>query len=52
MIVTHCGSDIVGGDEAAAIARVAALAAQRGVATTVAHDGMELVLRSGRAAAD
>ena len=52
MIVTHCGSDIVGGDEAAAIARLVALAAQRGVAITVAHDGMELVLRSGRAAAD
>ena len=52
MIVTHCGSDLVGGDEAAAIARVRALAAQCGVAVTVAHDGMELVLRSGRAAAD
>jgi len=45
MIVTHCGSDIVGHDEAAAIARLEILAARRGVAITVAHDGMELVLR-------
>jgi phosphoribosyl 1,2-cyclic phosphodiesterase len=45
MIVTHCGSDIVGGDEAAAIAGLRKLAAQRSVAITVAHDGMELVLR-------
>lgn len=45
MIVTHCGSDIVGRDEAAAIARLEMLAAGRGVAVTVAHDGMELVLR-------
>jgi hypothetical protein len=52
MIVTHCGSDIVGGDEAAAIARLEALAARRGVAITVAHDGMELVLRRARAQVD
>jgi phosphoribosyl 1,2-cyclic phosphodiesterase len=45
MIVTHCGSDIVGGDEAAAIAKLETLAAHRGVAITVAHDGMELILR-------
>ncbi|RPI62897.1 MAG: MBL fold metallo-hydrolase [Lysobacterales bacterium] len=45
MIVTHCGSDIVGRDEAAAIARLETLAALRGVAIAIAHDGMELVLR-------
>jgi len=52
MIVTHCGSDIVGGDEAAAIARVGTLAARRGVAITVAHDGMEIVLRRAHARVD
>jgi ribonuclease BN (tRNA processing enzyme) len=46
MIVTHCGSAIVGGDEAAAIAKIEALAARNGVAVAVAHDGLELVLRS------
>jgi phosphoribosyl 1,2-cyclic phosphodiesterase len=49
MIVTHCGSDIVGGDEAAAVARLEALAARRGVTVTVAHDGMELVVRGAHA---
>jgi phosphoribosyl 1,2-cyclic phosphodiesterase len=45
MIVTHCGSDIVGHDEAAAIARIRALAEARGVEVTVAHDGMTRLLR-------
>jgi phosphoribosyl 1,2-cyclic phosphodiesterase len=45
MIVTHCGSDIVGGDEKKAIARIRRLAEERGVGIAVAHDGMELVLR-------
>jgi ribonuclease BN (tRNA processing enzyme) len=45
MIVTHCGSDIVGGDERSVIPRVRRLAAERGVEVTVAHDGMELSLR-------
>jgi hypothetical protein len=52
MIVTHCGSDIVGGDEAAAVARLEALAARRGVAVAVAHDGMEIVLRRAYARVD
>lgn len=45
MIVTHCGSDIVGGDEKKAIAKIRKLAKERGIAITVAHDGMEVVLR-------
>lgn len=45
MIVTHCGSDIVGGDERKAIAKIRQLAKERGLQVTVAHDGMELVLR-------
>lgn len=45
MIVTHCGSDIVAGDERALGARLRTLAAERGVALEIAHDGMERVLR-------
>jgi phosphoribosyl 1,2-cyclic phosphodiesterase len=45
MIVTHCGSDIVGHAEGSAIAKVQKLGAERGVAVTVAHDGMETILR-------
>ncbi|HKK52803.1 MAG TPA: MBL fold metallo-hydrolase [Myxococcota bacterium] len=45
MIVTHCGSDIVGGDERRVGARVRSLAEERGVEVCIAHDGMERVLR-------
>ncbi|MBD3163441.1 MAG: MBL fold metallo-hydrolase [Candidatus Eisenbacteria bacterium] len=45
MIVTHCGSDIVGGDERKAIREIRALAKERSVEVEVAHDGMEIVLR-------
>lgn len=41
MIVTHCGSDIVGGDERTAGAEIRALAQERGVEVEIAHDGME-----------
>jgi phosphoribosyl 1,2-cyclic phosphodiesterase len=44
MIVTHCGSDIVAGDERKAGARVRAMARERGVEVQIAHDGMELDL--------
>lgn len=44
-IVTHCGSEIVEGDEAELGARLQELADARGVEATIAHDGMELVLR-------
>lgn len=43
MIVTHCGSDIVG-DERWATVKLRALAREHGVEIVVAHDGMELVL--------
>lgn len=45
MVVTHCGSEIVAGDERVLGPRIRRLAEERGVAVTVAHDGMERVLR-------
>ena len=44
-IFTHCGSEIVGADDRDADARVAALAADRGVAAAIACDGMEMAPR-------
>jgi phosphoribosyl 1,2-cyclic phosphodiesterase len=44
-IITHCGAEIVGGDERTVAARLRRLAAERGVEAQLAHDGMELVLR-------
>ena len=41
-VFTHCGSQIVAGDEARSAARVAAIAAACGVAARLAHDGMTL----------
>ncbi len=45
MVVTHCGEEIVGASAREVRARLEPLAAERGVAVTVAHDGLELVLR-------
>ncbi|HKL50633.1 MAG TPA: MBL fold metallo-hydrolase [Wenzhouxiangellaceae bacterium] len=45
MIVTHCGADIVGGDERKVGAELRKLADERGVAVEIAHDGMEKVFR-------
>jgi phosphoribosyl 1,2-cyclic phosphodiesterase len=45
MIVTHCGSQIVGGDERTQVAKVRRLAAERGVDVEIARDGMKLMLR-------
>lgn len=45
MIVTHCGSRIVEGDERRLGPRLRALGEERGVAAEIAHDGMEVVLR-------
>jgi phosphoribosyl 1,2-cyclic phosphodiesterase len=42
-IVTHCGSEIVTGDERNLAARLRAMGAERGVETRIARDGMELV---------
>jgi len=44
-VITHCGSEIVTGDAAEIGARVKAMGAERGVAATIAQDGMTLVLR-------
>jgi phosphoribosyl 1,2-cyclic phosphodiesterase len=44
-IFTHCGSQIVEGDERTLGAEIRALAEERGVEVEIAHDGMEVVLR-------
>jgi ribonuclease BN (tRNA processing enzyme) len=43
-IITHCGSEIVTGDERALVAKLSAIAAERGIEAYIAYDGMELVL--------
>jgi len=45
MIVTHCGSAIVGSTEAASRKKLRVLASKYGVKVEIAHDGMEVVLR-------
>lgn len=45
MIVTHCGSAIVGADERKVKAQLRSLARERGVEVELAYDGMERVLR-------
>lgn len=44
-IITHCGSEIVEGDERTLGARLRAWANERHVEAEFAHDGMEVVLR-------
>jgi ribonuclease BN (tRNA processing enzyme) len=43
-IITHCGSEIVTGDERKISATLHAIAAQRGVEVHIAYDGMKLEL--------
>ncbi len=43
-IITHCGSEIVNGDERVLQAQLAAIAAERGVQASIAYDGMKLTL--------
>ena len=45
MIVTHCGSQIVAGDERKVGAKLRKYAQERGVEAEIARDGMEMVLR-------
>jgi len=45
MIVTHCGSDIVTGEEEGVLDEIKALARERVVTVEVAYDGMEMVLK-------
>jgi hypothetical protein len=44
-IITHCGSEIVTGDERGIFARIQAMAAERRIDACIAYDGMELRLR-------
>jgi phosphoribosyl 1,2-cyclic phosphodiesterase len=43
-IITHCGSEIVAGDERKLFAQLRALAADRGIEVCIAYDGMKLEL--------
>jgi phosphoribosyl 1,2-cyclic phosphodiesterase len=43
-IITHCGSEIVNGDERKISATLRAIATERGVAVRIAYDGMEVTL--------
>jgi phosphoribosyl 1,2-cyclic phosphodiesterase len=43
-VITHCGSEIVAGDERALGAKLGAMAAERGIRACIAHDGMQLTL--------
>lgn len=45
-IITHCGSEIVEGDERTLGARLREWADERGIEAEFAHDGMEVVLRA------
>jgi phosphoribosyl 1,2-cyclic phosphodiesterase len=44
-IITHCGSQIVQGDERKLGARLRAMARARGVRAEFAHDGMQVIVR-------
>jgi phosphoribosyl 1,2-cyclic phosphodiesterase len=44
-IITHCGSEIVKGDERKIGAKLRQMAAERGLEANIAHDRMPLVLR-------
>ena len=44
-IITHCGSEIVAGDERKLAAKLHAMATERGVKVCIAHHRMKLVLR-------
>ena len=43
-VITHCGSEIVTGDERQLLANLRAMAADRGVEVSIAYDGMKLEL--------
>jgi hypothetical protein len=43
-IITHCGSEIVTGDDREILATVSTMAAERGIEVAIAYDGMELNL--------
>jgi hypothetical protein len=43
-IITHCGSEIVTGDERKILADLRAIGAERNVEVRIAYDGMKLTL--------
>ena len=43
-IITHCGSEIVTGDERKLSTKLRAMGAERGVEVRIAYDGMKLTL--------
>jgi hypothetical protein len=43
-IITHCGSEIVSGDEHTLSAKLRAMATERGIKVRIAYDGMKLEL--------
>jgi hypothetical protein len=43
-IITHCGSEIVTGDEQEIAAKLRAIAAERGAEVRIAYDGMKVTL--------
>ena len=44
-VITHCGSEIVSGDERKLASELRTMASERGMEAQIAHDRMELVLR-------
>jgi hypothetical protein len=44
-VITHCGSEIVEGDERTLGAEIRKMARERGVDVEIAHDGMQMILR-------
>jgi phosphoribosyl 1,2-cyclic phosphodiesterase len=50
-IFTHCGSQIVAGDEPKILSRMRELGAEKSVDASIAHDGLRLSLRPRRAKA-
>lgn len=44
-VITHCGSEIVKGDERVLRPKIQELAHERGIEAEIAYDGMEVVLR-------
>ena len=44
-VITHCGSEIVSGDERKLASELRTMASERGIEAQIAHDRMELVLR-------
>jgi hypothetical protein len=44
-VITHCGSEIVTGDERAIRKTIVAIAHEMAIEAEIAHDGMKLVLR-------